>query len=70
MADIGLVPILSVWSIEGGFAIVAVDALRVVLAVLADAASLVVAVDVQGQALRVDVRIVRTLTGVVETVAG
>lgn len=69
LAHIDFVPSSSVWPVEGRPAFVTVDALCVVLAVLADAATFVSAVDVQRQPLLVHLRVVHALGGVVVAVA-
>lgn len=70
MTNVGFVPLFVVRPEEGGLALVAVDALGVVLAVQANAAALEVAMDVQGEAFLVDFRVVLALVAVREAVAG
>ena len=55
--------------VEGVYALVAVDAPGVVLALLADAAALVVEVDVEREAVGVDLLVVLALVGVAVAVA-
>lgn len=70
LADVAIAPHFAVRPVERALALVAVDALGVVLAVLADAAALVVTVDVQREALLVDLLRVDALVRVAVAVAG
>lgn len=69
-ADIRLVPEFATWTIVLCFALVAVGSFGVVLAVLANATAIVVSMDVQGEALAVDLLIVFALVAVAMTIAG
>lgn len=62
LTNIRFIPVLSVWAVERVLAFVAVDTLGMVLTVLADATSFVVAVDIQRQVLLVDLIGVDTLS--------
>lgn len=68
MANIGGIECLVGRSVKLGLAVVAVDTLGIVLAVLTDTATLVVAVDVEGKVLLVDFRLVDALVRVTEAV--
>lgn len=70
LADIRVVQLLVVRPVEACFALVAVDALGVVLAVLADAAALVHAVDVDRKAFAVHFFVENALVCVAVAVAG
>lgn len=59
----------SVRSIESILTLIAIDTLRIVLAILTQTATLVVAVNVKRQSLLVHVLIVNTLRRMIETVA-
>lgn len=69
LTNIGFIPMLSVWSIECVLTFVAVDTFSMVLAVLADATSLVVAVYIQREVLLVNVFGVDTLSRMAVAVA-
>lgn len=69
-ADIRLVPEFATWTIVFCLALVAVGTFGVVLAVLANATAVVVSMNVQGEALAVDLLIVFALVAVAVTIAG
>lgn len=69
MTNIDFIPMFPPRPVECRPALVAVDALCVVLTVLADTTTLVAAVDVQGKVLLIDVRVKLTLSCMVVAVA-
>lgn len=68
LADVSSIERLILWSVEFGLAVVAVDTLGVVLAVLADTTALVVSVNVEGKMFVVDFLDVIALVRVTKTV--
>lgn len=69
LADVGLIPVLSMWSVELVLALVTVDTFRVVLAVFANTASFVVSMDIERKPFGVNLLGVLALTGMSVAVA-
>lgn len=69
-ADVCLIPVFSTWAIVLWFTLVAIGSFGVVLTVLTDTAAIVVSMDIQGQALAVDLLIVFTLVAVAMAITG
>lgn len=69
LANIGFIPMLSVWAEELVLTFVTVDTLGIVLAVLTDATPFVVAVDIQREVFLVSFLRVDTLSGMAVAVA-
>lgn len=69
-ADVCLIPVFSTWTIVLWFTLVAIGSFGVVLTVLADTAAIVVSMNIQRQALAVDLLIVFTLVAVAMAITG
>lgn len=69
-ADVCLIPVFATWTIVLWLTLIAVGSLGVVLAVLTDTSAVVVSMDIQRQALAVDLLIVFTLVAVAMAIAG
>lgn len=69
-ADVCLIPVFSTWTIVLWFTLVAIGSFGVVLTVLADTAAIIVSMDIQRQALAVDLLIVFTLVAVAMAITG
>lgn len=69
LANVRGVEMLVPRSVESGLATIAIDSFGIVLAILTDTASLVVAVYVEGRVFLVDLGVVSTHVRVAETVA-
>lgn len=68
MAYIGFIPILSGGSVVLGFALVAINALGVVLTVHTATATLIETVNIQRQTLAIDFLVINTLIGMTMTI--
>lgn len=69
-ANIRIIPVTAIWSIKTIFAFVTINAFRIVLAVLANSATIVLAGYIQRQPVFINLFIVHTGVGVSKAVAG